>query len=155
MARLWQFSQGHPKPAFSEQVQPEDREQFFKNRPKSSPRLKNSTAFWRKWHYPVISMHLNCKDWRRFWGKKAAPKVPEWPSYGNFCKVSQNPHFSENVQRGNKGKFFKNRPKSSPCLKGPIALFHKWHYPVISMHLKGKDWKRFWRKQRFQNCPNG
>ena len=23
----------------------------------------------------------------------AAPKVPEWPSYGNFGEVIQNPHF--------------------------------------------------------------
>ena len=25
--------------------------------------------------------------------KKPAPNVPEWPSYGNFCKGTQNPHF--------------------------------------------------------------
>ena len=25
--------------------------------------------------------------------KNAAPKVPEWPSYGNFREVIQNPHF--------------------------------------------------------------
>ena len=34
MAKLWQFSQGHPKPAFSEKVQRGDQEKFFKNRPK-------------------------------------------------------------------------------------------------------------------------
>ena len=25
-----------------------------------------------------------------------APKVPEWPSYCNFCKVTQNAHFLKN-----------------------------------------------------------
>ena len=66
IAKLWQFMQGHPKPAFSEKVQRGDQGKFFKNRPKSSPRLKGPKALWRKWHYPLISMHKNCKDWRRF-----------------------------------------------------------------------------------------
>ena len=77
MAKLWQFSQGHPKPAFSEKVQRGDQGKFFKNRPKSGPRLKGPKALLRKWHYPLISMRLKGKDWKRFWGKKAAPKVLE------------------------------------------------------------------------------
>ena len=40
MAKLWQFLQGHPKPAFSKKVQKGDQEKFSKNRLKSSPRLK-------------------------------------------------------------------------------------------------------------------
>ena len=44
MAKLQQFLQGHPKPAFSEKVQRGDQEKFFKNRPKSSPRLKGLKA---------------------------------------------------------------------------------------------------------------
>ena len=58
MAKLWQFLQGHPKPAFSEKVQRGDQGKFFKNHPKSGPPFKNPTALWRKWHYPLISMHL-------------------------------------------------------------------------------------------------
>ena len=41
MAKLWQFSQGHPKPAFSEKEQSGDHGKFFKNRPKGSPSLKD------------------------------------------------------------------------------------------------------------------
>ena len=169
MAKLWQFLQGHPKPAFSVKVQRGDQAKFFKNRPKSSPRLKGPKAHWRKCHYLLISMHLTCKHWRTFLRKqllqecpngqvlgifarsfkarifwksakggpreifqksfkkktsfktpkstltqtvlssnyypfkgerlekilaqRAALKVPEWPSYGNFCKVTQKPHF--------------------------------------------------------------
>ena len=39
MTKLWQFLQGHPKPAFSEKVQRGDQRKFSKNRLKSSPRL--------------------------------------------------------------------------------------------------------------------
>ena len=79
--------------------------------------------------------------------QKTAPKVPERRSYGNFCEVIQNPHFVKRKERGDQGKFFKNFPKSRPRLKGPKAHLGKWHYPLISMHLKGKDWRRFWGKK--------
>ena len=48
MVNLWQFRQGPPKAAFSEKVQRGDQEKFFKNRPKSSPRLKGPKALCRK-----------------------------------------------------------------------------------------------------------
>ena len=44
MAKLWQFSQGHPKPAFSEKVQRRDEEKFFTDRPKNSPQLKKANS---------------------------------------------------------------------------------------------------------------
>ena len=66
MAKLWQLRQGHPIPAFSKKVQRGDQGKFFKTRPKSSLPLKGPKALWRKWHYPRTSMHLKCKDWRRF-----------------------------------------------------------------------------------------
>ena len=47
MAKLWQFSQGHPRPAFSEKVQPGDQKKLFKNSPKRSPPLKGPKALWR------------------------------------------------------------------------------------------------------------
>ena len=105
MAKLWQFLQGHPRPAFSKKVQRGDQGKFFKNRPKSSPRLKGPKAVWRKQHYPLFSMHLKCKDWRRFWRKKADPKVPEWQSYGYFCKVTEKTHFLKKCKGGTKENF--------------------------------------------------
>ena len=39
--------------------------------------------------------------------QKAASKVPEWPSYGNFCKVTQKPHFLKKCKGGTKGNFSK------------------------------------------------
>ena len=37
----------------------------------------------------------------------AAPKVPEWPSYCNFGKVTQNPHFLKKCTEGTSGNFSK------------------------------------------------
>ena len=37
----------------------------------------------------------------------AALKVPEWPSYGRFRKVTQSPHFLKKCKRGTKGNFSK------------------------------------------------
>ena len=71
--------------------------------------------------------------------QNVSPKVQKWQSYGKFRKVTLNPHFSEKVERGDQGKFFKNRPKSSLRLKGLKGLSRKWHYRLISMHLKCKD----------------
>ena len=53
--------------------------------------------------------------------QKAAQRVPELPSYGSFRMVTKNPHFLKKF----KGKFFKYRPKSSPHLKGPKAIWRK------------------------------
>ena len=44
---------------------------------------------------------------------KAAPKVPEWPSYGNFRKVTQNPHFLKKCKGGTKGNFSKIAQESA------------------------------------------
>ena len=84
-----------------------------------------------------------------------APKVLEWPRYGNLSKVTQNLHFLNKVQRGHQGKFFKNRQESSLRFKGPKALWRKWHYPRTNMHLRCKNWRRFWRTRRRQKWPNG
>ena len=35
--------------------------------------------------------------------QKTAPKVPEWPSYGNLSKVTQNAHFLKKCEGGTKG----------------------------------------------------
>ena len=86
MAKLRQFRQGHPKPAFSEKVQRGDQRKFFKNRPKSSLPLKGPKALWRKWHYPPTSMHLTCKDWRRFKRKQRLQKCKNRQEMAIFAR---------------------------------------------------------------------
>ena len=43
-----------------------------------------------------------------------APKVPEWQSYGNFPKVTQDPHFLKKCNGGTKGNFSKIAQKVAP-----------------------------------------
>ena len=100
MAKLWQFLKGHPKPAFSGNVQRVDQRKFFKNRPKSGPRLK---ALWRKWQYPLISMHLRCNDLGRFWSKKVAPKCQNGQVMAIFARSPKTRIFQEKCKRGTKG----------------------------------------------------
>ena len=124
MAKLWLFMQGHPKLAFSEKVKRGEQEKFFKNRPKRSPRLKGPKALWRKLHYPLISMHLKCKDWRRF-GAKNGSKSTRIAKLWQFSLRHPKEAFSEKVQRVDQGKLLKNRLKTSPRLEGPKALWCK------------------------------
>ena len=88
-------------------------------------------------------------------GQKSGSQSARIAKLWQFLQGHPKPAFSEKVQKGDQGKFFKNRPEGCPRLKGQKALWRKWHYPLISMHLKSKDWKRFRRKQRLQRCPNG
>ena len=133
---------------------------------------------------------LKVQRLEKIYAQTAVPKVPEWPSYGNFCNVTQQPHFLKKSAKGRSREIFKKSPKKQPSkILGeagkqeilqqmfrkfqfsnglpnryftencrwvpPKALWRKWHYPLISMHFKCKDWRRFRRKQRFQKCPNG
>ena len=118
MAKLWQFSQGHPKPAFSEKVQRGDQGKFFKNRPKSSPPLKGPTALWRKWHYPLISMHLNCKDWTRMWRKRRLQKCPNGQVIAIFARSPKTRIFWKTAVGGRR-EIFQTSPKKQPSFERP------------------------------------
>ena len=154
MARLWQFLQGHQKPAFSVKVQSGDQGKYFKNLSKSKPRLKGRKALLRKWYYLLIIMHLRAKTGKDF-GANSGFKSARMAKLWQFSQGRPKPAFSKKVQKGDQGKFFKNRPKSSLRLKGPKKLCPKWHYPPTSMLLRCKEWKRFWHTRRLQKCPNG
>ena len=53
----------------------------------------------------------------RILAQTAATKVPEWPSYNNFCKVTQNPHFLQKCKGGTKANFSKIAQKIALVLK--------------------------------------
>ena len=120
---------------------------FFKNRPNSSSRLKGPTARLRKCNYPLISMHLNCKDCRRFWQNGLIIAI--------FAGSPKTHIFWKSAKGGPREIFQKSPQKNILPLKGSKAFWRKCHYPLISMHLNWKEWKRFWRKQGLQKCPNG
>ena len=115
--QVTKISARSPKPRIFWKTAKGDQGKLFKNRPKKSPRLKGPKALWRKCHYPFISMHLNCEDLKTFWRKQRLQKCPNRQVMAILAR-SPKPAFSEKVQRGDQRKFFKNRPKSSPRLKG-------------------------------------
>ena len=118
MAKLWQFSQSHPGPAFSKKGQRGDQGKFFKNRLKSGPRLKGPKALWRKWHYPQISMHLNCKEWRRFKSKQRLQKCPNEKVMAIFATSPKTRIFSKSA-RGRPKEIFQKSPKKLSSFESP------------------------------------
>ena len=50
---------------------------------------------------------------REILAQKAAQRVPELPSYGNFCMVTKNPHFLKKFKRGTKENFSKIAQKDA------------------------------------------
>ena len=116
MTKLWQFSQSQPIPAFSKKVQRGDQRKFFKNRLKRSPHLKGPEALQHKWHYPLISMHLKCKDWRRFRRKQRLKKGLNGEVMAIFGRSPKTCFFKKSAKVDQK-KFFKNRPKKQPPLQ--------------------------------------
>ena len=85
---------------------------------------------------------------------KAAPKLPQRVKLWQLLEGHPKAAFSKKVQRGDQGKFFKNRLKTSPRLKGPKVLWRKLHSTLFSIHLQREDWRIFWREQRLQKCSN-
>ena len=58
----------------------------------------------------ALSFNLNALKLQRLeniLAQTAAPKVPEWPSYGNFRKVTQNPHLLKECNGETNGHFSK------------------------------------------------
>ena len=57
----------------------------------------------------LYSNYYALKDKRleKILAQTAALKVPEWPCYGNFRKVTQNPHFPKKCKEGTKRNFSK------------------------------------------------
>ena len=104
MAKLWQLLEGHSKPPFSEKVQRGDQGKFFKNRLKSKPCLRGRKAVLRKWYC------IKGQSPEKILAQTAARKVPEWPSYNNFRKVTQNPRFLKKC-KGVPRVFFQKSPK--------------------------------------------
>ena len=92
--------------------------EIFKKSPKKLPSLMKPQKTLRQMALSSNKYALIAPRLEKILVQNTAPKMPEWQSYGKFRKVTLNPHFSERVERGDQGKFFKNRPKSSPRLKG-------------------------------------
>ena len=109
MAKLWQFLQGHPKPAYSEKVQRGNQGKFFKNRPKSSPRLKSQQHSGANVIILYIVSTCNAKTEEDF-GTKGGSKYARMAKLWKFWQGHPKPAFS------------KKRAKEGPreiCQKSP------------------------------------
>ena len=53
----------------------------------------------------------------KVFSQTAAPKVPEWQSYNNFRKVTQNPHFLKKYKSVTDRNFSKIAQKDALALK--------------------------------------
>ena len=148
MAKLLQFSESHPKPAFSEKKQRGHQDKLFKSRPKSTPRFKGPRALLK---FVSTNTAKTGEDFGGERGSKSAPMAKLW----QFLEGHPKPAFFRKRGKGGPREIFQKSPKSSPRLKGKKALWRKLNYTLIKMHLKCKDWRIFWRKQRLQKCPNG
>ena len=127
----------------------------FKKSPRKYPSLQRAKSTLAKMSlscnlYPLILQRLE-----KILAHKAALGVPEWPSYGNFCKVTQNPHFLKKCKGKRKRNFWKITQKVALAWKAKKDSGAELNYTLIKMHLKCQDLRRFWHKQWLQKCPNG
>ena len=86
---FWKKAKGRPR-------------ETFKKSPKKYPSLQRAKSTLAKMSlssnlYPLILQRLE-----KILAHKAALRLPEWPSYGNFCKVTLNPHFLKKCKGGSK-----------------------------------------------------
>ena len=83
------------------------KERVFEKSPKKQPAFERPRST-----LPQMALSSNqyaLKDQRleNVQAQTAAPNMPEWPSYGNFREVIQNPHFLKKCKGGTKGNFSK------------------------------------------------
>ena len=117
--------------------------EIFQKSPKSGPHFKGLKALWRKWHYPLNTMRVKCNNRRRFRRKQRLQKCPNGQVTTIFARSPKTRIFWKS-SKGGPSEIFQNSPKKkSPRLKGPKALWRKWHYPLTSMHLTVKTGKHF------------
>ena len=118
MAKLWQFLQGHLKPAFSKKKWKGATKENVSKIAQKTPRLKGPKGFWRKCHFPLISMHLKTKDWEKLWRKKRLKECPNCQVMANFERSPKTRVFSKRANGGPK-EIFKKSPNNKPSLKRP------------------------------------
>ena len=77
MAKLWKFSQGHPKPAFSEKVQRGGPREIFQKSPNKTPSFERPKSTLAQMALPSYKYALKVQRLEKILVQKAAPKVPE------------------------------------------------------------------------------
>ena len=136
------FAKVLKSPIFWDLVKGGPRENRSKSRPTTRAREKKRG----KSSYPLSKMDLKCKYWKTFWRQWRLQKLTESKVMANFAKVLKSPIFWDLAKGGPR----ENRPKSRPTIRVKKTPRRKPHYPLNSMHLKGKHRTTFWRNRRLQ-----
>ena len=102
---FWKSAKGGPR-------------KIFQKSPKKMPSLKRPKSTVAQMALSSSLYALRVQRLEKILAKTAAPKVPEWPSYGNFRKVTQNPHFLKKSKGDTKRNFYKIAQKVPFALKG-------------------------------------
>ena len=92
------------KPHFLKKCKGEPRKIFQKS-PKTQPSFQRPKSSLVKMALSANQYALKLQKLEKILPQKAASKLPEWPSYGNFCKVTQDPHFLKKYKGRTKGNF--------------------------------------------------
>ena len=111
---FWKKAKGRPR-------------ETFKKSPKKYPSLQRAKSTLAKMSlssnlYPLILQRLE-----KILAHKAALKLPEWPSYGNFCKVTQNRIFCKSAKGGQR-KIFQKSPKKKPSYNNFCKVTQNPHF---------------------------
>ena len=83
------------------------RKDIFQKLPKKMPSFKRSKSTFAQIALSFYQYALKVQRLEKILAQNASPRVPEWPSYGNFRQVTQNPHFPKKFKGGTKGNFSK------------------------------------------------
>ena len=81
-----------------------------------------------------------------------APKVPEWQSYGNFRKVTQDPHFLKKWKGGTKGNFSKIAQKK-PSFERPKRILAQMALSANQYALKDQRLGKILAHKAAQRVP--
>ena len=107
MTKLGQFWQGRPKTRIFWKTAKGGPKEIFQKSPKKMPSLKRPKSTLAQMALSSKLYALKVRRLEKILAQAAAPNVPEWPSYNNFCKVTQTPHFLKKCKGGTKGNFSK------------------------------------------------
>ena len=95
--------------------------QIFQKSPKKMPSLKRPKSTLVQMALSSNQYALKVQGLDKILAHKAAPKVPEWPSYGIFRHVTQTRIFWKSAKRGPR-EIFQKLPKKEPSLKKNISI---------------------------------
>ena len=91
---------------------------MFQKSPKRQPSLERPKSTLTQKAFYCNQYALLVQTLQKILAQKKAPKVPEWPSYGNLSKVTQNPLILKRAKGGPR-EIFQKSPKKQPLFERP------------------------------------